>query len=70
MALQRVSIGFYGTQVLAVRIQDDELDRLLAALGDGAWHGLPTEDGQVRLNLAQVVYVRTERDEPRVGFGA
>ena len=70
MALQRVSIGFYGTQVLAVRIEDSELERLLGALGENSWHDLAVDDGRVRLNLAQVVYVRTERDEPRVGFGA
>ena len=33
------------------------------------WHELESEDGPVRLDLAQVVYVRAESDEPRVGFG-
>ena len=70
MALQRVSIGFYGTQVLALRMRDDALDGLLSALPEGGWHDLSVEDGTVRLNLAQVVYVKTDRDEHRVGFGA
>jgi hypothetical protein len=71
MALQRVTIGFTaGTEVLAVRIEDDALDGLLRAVADGGWHDLTVDDGTIRLNLAEVVYVRTSRDEHRVGFGA
>jgi hypothetical protein len=70
MALQRVNIGFYGTQVLPLRIEDSVLDELLRALPDGGWHDLAAEDGTVRLNLAQVVYVKTDRADQRVGFGA
>ena len=32
--------------------------------------GTTTDDGTIRLNLGQVVYVRTSRDEHKVGFGA
>ncbi|MGH2944167.1 MAG: hypothetical protein ACRDLN_15485 [Solirubrobacteraceae bacterium] len=71
MALQRVTIGFTGaTQVLAVRLDDAPLDELLRAVAGGDWHDLTVDDGTIRLNLSQVVYVRTERDEHRVGFGA
>ena len=71
MALQRVTIGFSGgTQVLAVRIEDDALDGLLRAVAGGDWHDLTVDDGTIRLNLREVVYVRTSRDEHRVGFGA
>ena len=38
--------------------------------GGGGWHELASEDGPVLLDLAQVVYVRTDVEEPRVGFGA
>jgi hypothetical protein len=69
MAQQRVSIGFHGTQVLAVRLEDSALDGLLQALPEGGWHDLAVDDGTLRLNLAQVIYVRTDRDEHRVGFG-
>ena len=69
MALQKVSIGFTSSQVIAVRIEDEPLDRLLQALSAAGWHDLPVDDGTIRLNLATVVYVRTERDEHRVGFG-
>ena len=71
MALQRVTIGFAGgTEVLAVRLEDDALDGLLQAVAGGDWHDLTVDDGTIRLNLSQVVYVRTARDEHRVGFGS
>lgn len=70
MSLQRVTVGFLSSQVLAVRIEDDALDELLQALPSGEWHDLTVDDGTIRLNLSQVVYVRTERDEHRVGFGS
>jgi hypothetical protein len=66
---QRVSIGFAGTQVLGVKVSDNALENLLKALPDGDWHDLTVEDGTIRLNLSQVVYVRTELDEHMVGFG-
>jgi hypothetical protein len=66
---QRVTIGFAGTQVLGVKVSEDGLTELLKALPDGDWHDLTVEDGTIRLNLSQVVYVRTELDEHRVGFG-
>ncbi|HVF76798.1 MAG TPA: hypothetical protein VNA28_00755 [Solirubrobacteraceae bacterium] len=71
MALQRVSIGMTAhAQVLDVRIDDGALDGLLQALKGGDWHDLNVEDGTIRLNLGQVLYVRTTRDEHKVGFGA
>jgi hypothetical protein len=71
MALQRVTIGLSANdQVLAVRVEDDALDGLLQALKGGDWHDLTVDDGTIRLNLSQVQYVRTTRDEHRVGFGA
>jgi hypothetical protein len=68
-ASRRVSVGFQGGQVLALRIGDEQLKALHEALGGSGWHELETEDGPVRLDLAQVVYVRVEGDDSRVGFG-
>ena len=68
---QRISIGFAGGQVLAARVAAGALDALTKALGGApGWHELACEDGTVRLDLAQVAYVRVDSDEPRVGFGA
>jgi hypothetical protein len=66
---RRVTIGFQGGQVLAARISDQQLQDLYGALGNAAWHELQSDDGPIRLDLAQVVYVSADSDEPRVGFG-
>jgi len=68
----RVSIGFDGGQVLATKLEQQAVDALRKALQKDAdgWHELAGEDGTVLLDLDEVVYLRTELDEPRVGFGA
>jgi hypothetical protein len=67
---RRIGIGFQGGQVLALRVTDDQLRALNKALGTSGWHDIDSEEGPVRLDLSQVVYVRSESDELRVGFGA
>ena len=66
---QRISIGFQASPPLALRVSDDELIQLNDALGGEGWHEVAAEDGSVRMNLAHVLWVRTESDEHRVGFG-
>ena len=66
---RRVTIGFQGGQVLALRLADDQLKALGKALGTGGWHELESEDGPVRVDLAQIVYLSAEGDDLRVGFG-
>ena len=66
---QQISIGFQASMPLALRVSDDELKKLQKALGGDGWHEIEGEDGTVRLNLAHVLWLRTERDEHRVGFG-
>ena len=66
---QRISIGFQASAPLALRVTDEQLAKLNAALGGEGWHEVEAEDGSVRLNLAHVLWVRTESDEHRVGFG-
>jgi hypothetical protein len=65
----RISIGFQGGQVLALRVGEDQHRALMKALGSPAWHEIASEDGPVRIDLAQVVYVSAESPEPQVGFG-
>lgn len=67
---RRVNIGFQGGQTLALRVTEEQLQELYRALDSGGWHELETEDGPVRLYLGQVVFIRTENDDQRVGFGA
>jgi hypothetical protein len=66
---RRVSIGFHGGQTLALRISDEQLKTLSKALGGGGWHDIESEDGPVRVDLAQIVYLSADSEEPRVGFG-
>jgi hypothetical protein len=65
----RLDIGFEGGQVLAVRVSGDEYSSLRKALEKGeGWHELKTQDSDVTLDLDEVVYVRLDTEEHRVGF--
>jgi hypothetical protein len=68
-ATRRATVGFQGGQVLALRLTDEQMKSLNKALGTVGWHEIDTEDGPVRIDLSQVVYVTAEADEARVGFG-
>ncbi|HEV3001689.1 MAG TPA: hypothetical protein VGW75_13190 [Solirubrobacteraceae bacterium] len=71
MATSRhISIGFQASMPLALRVSQEQLDALLAALGGDGWHDVEGDDGTVRLSLGNVLWVRADREEHRVGFGA
>jgi len=64
------AIGFQGGQVLSLRLPEEELERLRTALREGRerWHEVAAADGAVLVDLGQVVYLRVDSDEHRVGF--
>jgi len=68
----RVDIGFSGGQVLSVRMLETAYEDLRKALDrageSGGWHELKTEDSELSLHLAQVVYVRLDTEKHKVGF--
>jgi len=71
MTGRRAAIGFQGGQVLSLRLTEEKLTDLRQALangGEGGWREVEATDGAVVLDLAQVVYLRVESDEHRVGF--
>jgi hypothetical protein len=68
-SLRRISIGFQGGQVLALRVSEQQLAELQQALGGSGWHEIESEDGPARVDLGKVVYVSADRDEQHVGFG-
>lgn len=68
--MERVTIGFVASPPLGLKLSSEALQGLLDAVGSEGWHDLESDDGRVRLNLQTVLYVRMERSEPRVGFGA
>ena len=68
---RRAAVGFQGGQVLTLRIAEEHLTELRQALaqGNGAgWREVEAADGAVILDLSQVVYLRVESDDHRIGF--
>jgi hypothetical protein len=70
MKPRRSSVGFQGGQVLSLRVSQEALDTLRSTMKEGRerWHEVDAADGAVLLDLGQVVYLRTESDEQRIGF--
>ena len=68
---RRVDIGFSGGQVLSLRLKEDIYGTFRKALEDSSgarWHEVKSEDSDVSIDLAQVVYVRLDTERHSVGF--
>jgi len=65
---QKVEIGFEGGQVIAARLDDDELKELRKQVEKGGWHDVKTEDGSLAIYLGKVSFLRIDSDQHRVGF--
>jgi hypothetical protein len=67
---KRVDVGFSGGQVLSLRMSDDAYRALGDEVRSGSqgWHEVEAEDSTVSVNLSQVVYVRLDTEQQRVGF--
>ncbi len=67
---RRAAVGFQGGQVLSLRLSDSQLSELRKVLRDEKerWHEVETADGAVVVDIGQIVYLRVESDEHRVGF--
>ena len=68
---RRIAIGVQGGQVLPVRVTQEAHDAFKKALSDSGsdrWFELQTQDSDVHIDLSQVVYVRLDTEEHRVGF--
>jgi hypothetical protein len=67
--LKRVDVGFAGGQAISLRLEDKAYDQLRKAVQDGKrWYEVDTADGLVALDLGQVVFLKLEAPEHRVGF--
>ena len=67
--VRRVEVGFSGGQVILMRLPEKSYEQLRRAVQDGRnWYDVETADGVVAVNLAQVVFVKLESSEHRVGF--
>jgi hypothetical protein len=66
---ERVEIGFDGGQVLATRLNEKQLNELRRALEKGeGWYDIKTEDGDLAVDLDEVIFVRVAAPEHRIGF--
>ena len=67
---RKAAVGFQGGQVLSLRLSESQLSDLRSTLRDGGngWHEVEAADGAVVVDVGQVVYLRVESDEHRVGF--
>jgi hypothetical protein len=66
---KRVEIGFGGGQVAAVRLSDEQLSQLREGLNkDDSWLELSSEDGELALDLREVVFVKVEGGAASIGF--
>ena len=67
--LRRVEVGFSGGQAILMRLEEKAYDQLRRAVQDGKrWYEADTVDGVMALDLGQVVYMKLEAAEHRVGF--
>jgi hypothetical protein len=69
-AVRRTALGFQGGQVLSLRLPEEVLNRLRDTLKEGRerWLEVEAADGAVLVDIGQVVYLRVESDEHRIGF--
>lgn len=71
-ARRSVDIGFFGTQVLSVRMSQASYEGLRASLESAAegrsWHQIETEDALISVDLDKVVYIRLDIERDRIGF--
>jgi hypothetical protein len=65
---QKVEIGFEGGQVIAVRLNDDELKDLRKQVEKGGWYDVKTEEGVLALYVGKVAFLRIDSGQHRVGF--
>jgi hypothetical protein len=67
---RRIAIGMHAGGSLALRVEAAALDDLRKALSSGetGWKEVEAVDGSVLVNLAQVLYLRVDSDEHKIGF--
>jgi len=68
-AVRRTAVGFQGGQVLSLRLSEEVLNSFRDTLKQGKerWLEVEASDGAVLVDIGQVVYLRVESDEQRVG---
>ena len=67
---ERVALGFHAGGALSLRLAPDKITELqqLLTKGETGFREVVSEDGTVLVNLGQVIYLRVESGEHRIGF--
>jgi len=67
---RRVALGFHAGGALSLRLAPEKLTELQGYLqnGESGFKEIQAEDGAVLVNLSQVIYLRVESDEQKIGF--
>jgi hypothetical protein len=66
---RRVEVGFSGGQGIVIKVSEKQYDGLRKAVQDrDGWYEIDTPDGVVALDLSQVVFMKREPGEHRIGF--
>ncbi len=67
---KRIALGFHAGGALSLRVSEAALTELQRALtaNETVFREVETADGPVLVNLGQVIYLRVESDEQRIGF--
>ena len=67
--MRRIEVGFTGGQVILMRLENKAYEQLGRSLQDGKrWIEVETADGVVSLDLGQVVFMKLESPDHKVGF--
>ena len=68
--VRRTAVGFQGGQVLSLRLSEEVLNSFRDTLKEGRerWLEVEASDGAVLVDIGQVVYLRVESDDQRIGF--
>jgi hypothetical protein len=67
---KKIALGFHAGGALSMRLTPESLTKLqqLLTKGETGFREIEAEDGAVFVNLGQVIYLRVESDEQRIGF--
>ena len=67
---KRIALGFHAGGALSLRVEAEPLAELQRMLSNNetVFREIQTADGPVLVNLGQVIYLRVESDEQRIGF--
>jgi hypothetical protein len=66
---KRVEVGFSGGQTILMRLSESAYGDLRRALKDGkSWYEVDSPEGVVSIDLGQVVFVKIDSPDHRIGF--